>query len=138
MTCNFFYSYLYLAGFLKTFSPNGPFVSNSFFFGQKLSLFNRKVAIIKTKSANIAFFSLLPISFSSLFLFILSFSFVTVIWSSSSLRNLPFDAFSLKWLQISLGWFSKKLVIYKLIFWSSYLLLMYLYFFLSVSLFFAR
>ena len=23
-------------------------------------------------------------------------------------RNLPFDAFSLKWLQISLGWFSKN------------------------------
>ena len=26
----------------------------------------------------------------------------------SGLRNLTFDAFSLKWLQISLGWFSKS------------------------------
>ena len=46
---------------------------------------------------------------SSLFLFLLSFSFVTVILEPfSGLRNLPFDAFSLKWLQISLGWFSKN------------------------------
>ena len=49
---------------------------------------------------------LLPLSFSSLFLFLLSFSlFVTMILE---LRNLPFDAFSLKWLQISLGCFSKN------------------------------
>ena len=50
-----------LTGFLKTSSPNGPFASN-------------KVAIIKTKRATIAFFL-----FSSLFLFLLSFSFVAVI-----------------------------------------------------------
>ena len=29
-------------------------------------------------------------------------------WSFSGLRNVPCDAFSLKWLQISLGWFSKN------------------------------
>ena len=50
-----------------------------------------KVAtIIKPKSVIIAFFSL-----PSLLWF----------WSFSGLGNLPFDAFSLKWLQISLGWF---------------------------------
>ena len=38
-----------------------------------------KVAIIKTKSATISFFSLLLLSSSSLFLFLLSFSFVSVI-----------------------------------------------------------
>ena len=63
-----------------------------------------KVAIIKTKSATIAFFF-----FSSLILFLLSFSFVTVILEPFlGLRNLPFDAFSLKWLQILVGWFSKN------------------------------
>ena len=48
--------YIYLAGFLKTSSPNGPFASNSFFRPKTIS----KVAIIKTKSATIAFFSSPP------------------------------------------------------------------------------
>ena len=60
---------LNLAGFLKTLSPDGPFASNRF-LRQKLS----KVAIIKTESATIAFFSsppflLLALSFSP-FLFL--------------------------------------------------------------------
>ena len=58
--------------FLKTLSPDGPFASDSFFRPKTIS----KVAIIKTKSATITF-SLLLLSFSAL-------------------RNLPFDAFSLK------------------------------------------
>ena len=44
--------YICLAGFLITLSPNGLFVSNSFFRPKTIS----KVAIIKTKSATIAFF----------------------------------------------------------------------------------
>ena len=38
---------------LITLSPNGPFVSNSFFRPKTIS----KEAIIKTKSATVAFFS---------------------------------------------------------------------------------
>ena len=38
-------------------------------------------------------------------------------WSFSSLKNLPFDAFSLKWLQIWLSWFSKNRVD---IYWKKY------------------
>ena len=41
-----------LAGFLKTLSPSGPFTSDSVFWPKP----NSKVAIIKTKSATIAFF----------------------------------------------------------------------------------
>ena len=59
------YVNIYLAGFLITLSPNGPFVSNSFFRPKTIS----KVATIKTKSATIACFSsppflLLALSFS--------------------------------------------------------------------------
>ena len=66
----FLSSFLYLAEFLKTLLSNGPFAFNSFFFSAEIS----KVAIIKTKSATIAFFSsppflLLPLSFSP-FLFL--------------------------------------------------------------------
>ena len=66
-----------------------------------------KVAIIKTKGATIAFFSS---SFPSPRSFFFCFPFPSLIWfwSFSGLRNMPFDAFSLKWLQISLGWFSKN------------------------------
>ena len=45
-----------------------------------------KVAIIKTKSATIVFFSS-PLSFSSLLLFPLSFSFVTVILELLGLKK---------------------------------------------------
>ena len=72
---------------------NGPFASN-------------KEAIIKTKSAIIAFFFSPP-----LFLIGLSLSpflFNSFDSSFSGVGNLPFDAFSFKWRQISLGWFSKK------------------------------
>ena len=47
---------IYLARFLKTLSPNGSFASNSFFRPKTIS----KVAIIKTKSTTIAFFSSPP------------------------------------------------------------------------------
>ena len=62
-----------LTGFLKTSSPNGPFASNRV-FRLKTTKTVSKVAIIKTKRATIAFFL-----FSSVFLFLLSFSFVAVI-----------------------------------------------------------
>ena len=62
-----------LTGFLKTSSPNGPFGSNRV-FRLKTTKTVSKVTIIKTKGATISFFL-----FSSLFLFLLSFSFVAVI-----------------------------------------------------------
>ena len=70
-----FCSHIYLAGFLITLSPNGPFALNSFFRPKTIS----KVAIMKTNSATgpLLFFFLL-LSFSSPFLFLLSFSFVTI------------------------------------------------------------
>ena len=67
----------FLTGFLITLSPIRPFASNSFFFISK-------VAIIKTKSVTLLFF------FSSLFLFLLSFSFVTVILELLALKKLAF------------------------------------------------
>ena len=70
------------------------------------TVFFSKGAIIKAKSATIAFF-LLFLCFS-LFLFLLFFSFVTVILELLGIRSQPFDAFSLKCLQISIGWFSKN------------------------------
>jgi len=56
---------LHLAGFFITLSPSGPFASNSFFRPKTIS----RVAIIKTSSTTIAFFSsppfrLLALSFS--------------------------------------------------------------------------
>ena len=81
---------VYLAGVLITLPPNGFFEPNSFFRPKGIS-------IIKTKSTTIAF-SLLLLSFSSLFPFLLFFSLVTVILELLGLRNLPFDAFSLEWL----------------------------------------
>ena len=62
-----------LTGFLKTSSPNGPFASNRV-LRLKTTKTVSKVAIIKTKRATISFFL-----FSSLFVFLLSFSFVAVI-----------------------------------------------------------
>ena len=74
-----------------------------------MDLLRPTVAIIKTKKAIIAvsvsspLFLLLAFTISP-FLFLRYFDFQ----SFSGLRNLPFDTFSLKWLQISLGWFSQK------------------------------
>ena len=98
------YDCVYLAGFLITLSPNGPCASNSFFRPKTIS----KVAIIKTKSATIIFF--LFSSFPSHRSFFFSFPFPALLWLSSfsALRNLHFDASSLKPLQISLDWFSKN------------------------------
>ena len=84
-------TYVYLAGFLKTLPPNGPFPFNSFLiFGQKIF----KVAIRKTKSATIAFFSsppffLLALSFSP-FLFLRYGDFGAY---RAHKKPLPFDAF---------------------------------------------
>ena len=78
--------------FCKCYRQMDLFASNSV-FGQKLS--PNEVAIIKTRSATIAFLSspsflLLALSFSPFF------SFVTVILKLLGLKkNLPFDAFSL-------------------------------------------
>ena len=59
--------HIYLAGFSITLSPNGQdFLRATEVFFQSIS----KVAIVKTKNA----------TFSSLFLFLLSFSFLTVIF----------------------------------------------------------
>ena len=57
---------VHLAGFCKTFQPNGPLPSRILSAAK-----NSKVAIIKTKSATIPFFSSRPLS-SSLFPFLLS------------------------------------------------------------------
>ena len=99
----FFFFILCLAGFLKTLQPNGSFSVQQFFFPPVSN-----VAIIKTKSATIAFFSSPPFFLLALFLFLLSFSFVSVILEFIGPKKLPFDAFSFRWLQILLGWFSKN------------------------------
>ena len=62
----------YLVGVLKKFLPNRPLTSDSFFF------FLKKVANIEAKRAIIAVFILL-LSSSSLFLFLHSLSFASVI-----------------------------------------------------------
>ena len=64
-----------------------------------------KVAVIKTKGATIAFFSS-PLFFL-LALFSFSFSFFSVLLQLIGPKSLPFEAFSLKWLQRSVGWFLK-------------------------------
>ena len=68
-----------------------------------------KVAIMKTKSATIAFYFvfssfLLPRSF----FFSFPFPFLLWFWRLSGPRNLSFEAFSLNWRQMSLDWFSKN------------------------------
>ena len=94
-----------LAGFLIALLQNGPFASNSFFWPKSIA----KVAIIKKECNNCVF---LFSSFCSPRSFFFSFPFPSLLWfcSFSGLRNLPFDAFSLKWLQILLGWFSNNLL----------------------------
>ena len=95
----------YSSRILKTVPANRPFVSNSFFRPTTIS----KVAIIKAKSATIAFFS----SISSFlpprsFFFAFPLSLLVWFWSLLGPRNLPFYPFSLKWRQISLGWFPRN------------------------------
>ena len=77
--------HLCLAGFLITLSPNGPFASDRFFRPKTIS----EVAILKTNSATIAFFLLL-LSLSSLFLFLLSSCFVTMILELLGLKKPAF------------------------------------------------
>ena len=56
------------------------------------------IAIIKTKSATIAYFSSPPVRFSSLFLLFFSFSFAGAgIIELIRRKNLPFGPFSIKW-----------------------------------------
>ena len=62
--------YIYLAGFLKTLPPNRPLPSNSFLSAK--NYFQYKKPLL--------FFSPLLLSSSSLFLFLLSFSFAGVIF----------------------------------------------------------
>ena len=71
--------------------------------------FFSKIAIIESKSATIAFFSSPPFFLLALSFFF-SFPFPSLVWvrSLSGPRNPPFNAFSLKWRQILLGWFSKN------------------------------
>ena len=81
------------------------FASNIFSRPKSIS----KVAIIKTKNVTVVFF---PFSFfpsPRSFFFLFPFPSLLWFWSFSGLRNLPFDAFSLKWLHISLGWFLQKI-----------------------------
>ena len=83
---------------MKTLPPNGPFVSNSF-----------QSSHYKNYQCNHCFFfSSPPFFLLPLFLFLLSFSFTSVILELIGPKNLPFDAFSLKWHQFSLNWFSKS------------------------------
>ena len=71
--------------------------------------FFSKIAIIEARSATIAFFSSPPFFLLALSFFF-SFPFPSLVWvrSLSGPRNPPFNAFSLKWRQILLGWFSKN------------------------------
>ena len=86
-----------LVGFLKTLPPGRPSGETALFGPKTIS----KVAIIKTKSAKLSF-SFLLLS-SSLFLFLL------FLLELVGLKKPAFsDAFLLKRLQISSGWFSKN------------------------------
>ena len=76
--------FAYLARFWDNVTAKRVFCQKSI-FRPKISI----VAITKTKSATAAF-SLLLLSFSSLFVFLLSFSFITAILE---LFLAPFDAF---------------------------------------------
>ena len=101
--CRFCTTHIYLTGFLKTLAPKDLFYPTAF-FGQTWTI--SKVAIIKTKSVHYHYFFL----FCSFFRFF-ALSFSPLPFPSSKIflspKNLSFDAFSLKWLQISSGWFSK-------------------------------
>ena len=83
---------IYLAGFLKTLPPDGLFRSHSLFSAKNYL----QSSHYKNQECDHFFFSLLLLSSSSLFLFLLSFSFVRVILELIAHKNLPFDAFSLK------------------------------------------
>ena len=102
----YLYLIIHFAGFLIMLSPNRPFASNSFIRPKTIA----KVAILKTKSAIIAFFSFSFFSFPHSFFFSFPFPLLLWFWIFSGLRNVPFDAFSFKRLQISLGWYSKNRV----------------------------
>ena len=69
-------------------------------FGVQQFFFSAKVANIKTKSAAIAFFSSPPFLPPRYFSFSFPFSSLLCFWSFSGPKSLPFDTFSLKWLEI--------------------------------------
>ena len=80
--------HMYLAGFLKTLPPNGPFVSSSF---QSLAI--TKTKRLSTTTAFFLFSSFLP-PYS--FFFSVTFPLLVQFWSLSGPKNLPFDTFLLK------------------------------------------
>ena len=84
-----------VAGLFKTLELNRPLSSNSFFF------FRQKQPLL---------FSLLLLSSSSLFFFFFfsPFLFISCVILQLIVKNLSLGSFSLKWLQISLGSFSKN------------------------------
>ena len=85
-TIIYLFSCFFLVGFLKTLSPKRPFcVQQSFSARNKI-----KVAITKTIIVQPLLFSLLLLSFSPLFLFLISFSFVTVILEFLGLKKPAF------------------------------------------------
>ena len=95
-------SLISLAEFLKTLPPNIPLPSNSYFLA--------KTSPISQVTTDIYIFSLLLPSSSSLFLFLLSFSFAGVIFEIVGSKNLTFVCFSLKWLR---GSFSKSETVFR-------------------------
>ena len=95
--CRFCTTHIYLTGFLKTLRQR-TFSIQQLFSAKTWTI--SKVAIIKTKSVHYHyFFPFFAISFSPL-----PFPSSKIFLSP---KSLSFDAFSLKWLQISSCWFSK-------------------------------
>lgn len=94
----------YLAGFLITLALNVPFASNSFFFQTKNI---QKVAIIKTKNATLLF-SLLHLSASPPFKFLLSFPLPSLVWCCRAYGAPKPGLLTPFYLKISSGWFSSR------------------------------
>ena len=73
-------------------------VQQFLFFGQKLS----------PRVPPLFFFLFSSFPFPRYFFFSFPFPMLLWFWRSSELKNLSFEAFSFKWLQIWLNWFSKN------------------------------
>ena len=91
------YKNVYLARFLKTLPPKGPFASNvfSFFFSFVFGFFLSHKVVQSSHYKNLE----CNHCFSSLLL--LSVFFVTVILEVNWLKKQTFDTFSIEWLQIN-------------------------------------